>query len=117
MKRWIAAALVAVFGISMTAPAAMAKANEKRAHQVAIGSTAAAAYLLSKKKTRTTGLVVAGASAYAWKKHHDAVKQRHKIEARRKATARRSVKSAKKYKGGYYDRAGKWHSYKKAVRR
>lgn len=112
MRRWIAGLLVAVFAATMAAPAAMARANEKRAHEVAIGSTALAGYLLMHKKTRAAGVVAAGASAYAWKKHHDAVKQRHKIEARR-----RSVKHTRKYKGGYYDRNGKWHSYHKATRR
>lgn len=113
MKQWIAGLLVAVFAITLAAPAAMARANEKRAHQVAIGSTAVAAYLLMHRKTRTAGVVAAGVSAYAWKKHHDAVRQRHQIEANRR---RRSVKHTRKYKGGYYDRAGKWHSYKTARR-
>jgi hypothetical protein len=90
----------------------MARANEKRAHAVAIGSTAVAGYLLLHRKTRTAGVVAAGVSAYAWKKHHDAVKQRHQLEARRRA-----ARSGRKYKGGYYDRNGKWHSYHRAVRR
>jgi hypothetical protein len=83
MKRFIAAVLIASFGIGTLAPAALARANEKGAHNLAIGSTAAAAYLLSQKKSRGLGLVVAGGSAYAWKKHHDAVNQRHDRAKRR----------------------------------
>jgi hypothetical protein len=56
--------------------------------------------------------VAAAGSAYAWKKHHDAVKQRHKI-----AASHRSVKYTRKYKGGYYDRNGKWHSTVRSARR
>jgi hypothetical protein len=104
MKRFIAAALIASLGIGTVAPAALAKANEKNAPNLAIGSTAAAAYLLSQKKSRTLGLVVAGSSAYAWKKHHDAVKQRHD-RARRLANIRSKRLASIRAKRLAYNRA------------
>lgn len=88
MKRFIVTGLIALFGFGTVAPAALAKANEKNAHNLAIGTTAAAAYLLSQKKSRTLGFVAAGGAAYAWKKHHDAVKQRHDNVTRRTASRR-----------------------------
>jgi hypothetical protein len=83
LKRIIATGLIALFGFGTVAPAALARANEKNAHNLAIGTTAAAAYLLSQKKTRVLGVVAAGGAAYAWKKHNDAVKQRHNRMAHR----------------------------------
>ncbi|HEY3268269.1 MAG TPA: hypothetical protein VGM37_15215 [Armatimonadota bacterium] len=90
MKRFVASLLTGILGLTIAAPMAQARANEGKAHNLAIGSTAAAAYLLMHKNTRTTGLVVAGASAYAWKKHHDAVNQRHKIVKARAARVQRA---------------------------
>lgn len=99
MKRFIAAALTCLVGFGTVAPAALARADEKGAHNLAIGTTAAAAYLLSQRKTRGIGVVAAGGAAYAWKKHHDAVKQRHdraKLRASRRAHNRaRAARTAR----------------------
>jgi glutamine phosphoribosylpyrophosphate amidotransferase len=84
-KRLISFLLAGIFGLGVIVPAVQA-ANEKRAHNIAIGTTAAAAYLLTHKGTRGIGLLAAGGAAYAWKKHHDAVKQRHRRESYRRAS-------------------------------
>lgn len=92
MKRFIATVLTVLVGFGTLTPAAFAKANEKGAHNLAIGTTAAAAYLLSQKKTRTIGVVAAGGAIYAWKKHKDAVKERH---ARAKRLAYNRARTAR----------------------
>lgn len=83
MKRFIAATVIALIGFGAVSPAVLARADEKKAHNLAIGSTAAAAYLLTHKGTQGIGVLAAGSAAYAWKKHHDAVKQRHDRISRR----------------------------------
>ncbi|HEY3414483.1 MAG TPA: hypothetical protein VGM51_15700 [Armatimonadota bacterium] len=107
MKRFTATILAVLMGFGILSPAALARANEKGAHNLAIGSTAAAAYLLSHKDTRGLGVVAAGGAAYAWKKHHDAVKQRHDRARYRYSRASRRARAVRNSRANSRARANR----------
>jgi hypothetical protein len=67
--------------ILTAATGAKADPKERQTQQIAIAGTAISAYLLSREDTRTYGAVAAAGTAYAWKKHSDAVNSRHQRQA------------------------------------
>jgi hypothetical protein len=74
--------IVLAAAVIMTASAGAVKADpkEKQTQQIAIAGTVLSGYLLSKENTRTAGVVAAAGTAYAWKKHNDAVQQRRQYQ-------------------------------------
>jgi hypothetical protein len=73
-------------GVVLTPLAAKASEEGKRNTTLALG--AATAYLFTKKGDKTPAFIGAAATAYAYKKYDDSIKDRHRREASRQEVRR-----------------------------